>query len=286
MTYISGTQLCIYVSGIALVLLLLGMFGSKHLTFDMSNNPTIENLDVPSVSSSSDVSAGASQLYGWGYTPIKKDKPQKQRQRRCPQCENIFIDQEDVCVLCQGGDKDCRFADITQNVDIDKYVLKSSVPPCPDLTEYAMKNQIPPYPFNKDEWIRKSEIPPCPKLPNMNNWIRKSEVPNCVKQECPKCPIAPIAPQCPPCPGDETVKEKIVYKYMPVKKVIVKKDSYGYDPNNLSSYSQEVESSYPQPGGNWVPRLSEMNEGFISPDTPLKPSLNMVRSMECMPQKM
>ena len=275
MTYISGTQLCIYVAGISLVLLLLGMFGSKYLTFDMSNNPTIENLDVPSVSSSSDVSAGASQLYGWGYTPIKKHHPRKQRQRRCPQCENIYVDKEDICILCQGGDKDCRFADITQNVDIDKYVLKSSIPPCPDLTEYAKKNQIPPYPFNKDEWIRKSAIPPCPRLPNMKNWIRKSEVPNCVKQECPQCPVCPIAPTCPKCTG-ETVKEKIVYKYRPVEKVIVKEDGYGYDQNTLSSY--------PQVGGAWVPKLSEMNEGFIS--EPLAPSLNIARDMAAMPKKM
>jgi hypothetical protein len=254
MSYIPGSQLCIYVVGIILSLLLLGIIGKKKLMLYSSNN-TIENLSVPSISSSSDVSAGASQLYGWGYTPIKKHHPRKKKKRRCPECENIFVDQEDICVLCNGGNKDCRFADITQNVDIDKYVLKSSIPPCPDLNEYAKKNQIPPYPFNKDEWIRKSEIPPCPALPNMDNWIRKSEVPNCEKQECPKCPVCPIAPVCPDS-SDGTVKEKTVYKYRPVEKIIVKENNNVYDPDVLSSYSQM--------GGSWLPKFSELNEGFIA----------------------
>ena len=271
MSYMSGTQLCIYVAGILLVLLILGLFGSNYVTFDMSNK-TIENLDVPSVSSSSDVSAGASELYGWGYTPIQKHT-KKQKSRRCPQCENVYVDQEDICVLCNGGNKDCRFADITKNVNIDKYVLKSSIPPCPDLTEYAKKNQIPPYPFNKDEWIRKSAIPPCPSLPDMTKWIRKSEIPKCEKQECPQCPVCPIAPTCPTTSND-VVKEKIVYKYRPVEKIIVKdQNNYGYNPNTLSSY--------PQIGGTWTPKLSEMNEGFIVEN--MCPSLHITRGIEGLP---
>lgn len=277
MTNISGTQLCIYVAGLFLVFLLLGLFGSKYLTFDTSNNPqTIENLNVPSVSSSSDVAAGASQLYGWGYTPIKKE-PRKKRQRRCPSCENIFVDQEDVCVLCHGGNKDCRFADITQNVNIDKYVLKASVPPCPDLTKYAKKNQIPPYPFNKEDWILKSAIPPCPKMPNLNNYIRKSEVPNCNKKECPECPVCPISPTCPPCKGEKIkIVEKVVYKDRPViQEEMNYNNRYGYLPNNINYY--------PQIGGTWTPKLSELNEGFVS--EPMAPSLHMARCMDAMPKK-
>lgn len=285
MTYMSGTQLCIYVAGLALVLLILGLFGSKYLTFDTSNNPqnyrtqVVENLDVPSVSSSSDVAAGASELYGWGYTPIKKKhKKHKQKSRRCPNCENVYVEEEDICVLCQGGDKDCRFADITQNVDIDKYVLKSSVPPCPDLTEYAKKNQIPPYPFNKEEWIMKSAIPPCPKVPNLTEYIKKSEVPSCVKQECPECPVCPIAPVAPVCSGDKIkVVEKIVYKDRPVsREEITYQNTYGYLPNNINYY--------PQNGGTWTPKLSELNEGFIS--EPMAPSFHMARSMDAMPRKL
>jgi hypothetical protein len=61
----------------------------------------------------------------------------------------------------------------------------------------------------------------------MNNYIKKSEVPP------PKsCAIAPICPICPIAPNysGETVKEKIVYKYRPVEKVIIKEDNYGYLP--------------------------------------------------------
>jgi len=173
-------------------------------------NKVIENydgVDNPESSSPGDIGAGASTEYGRPYEVVTVSEP-KTRERKCPSCENSYADKKDICVLCEGGNKDCRFADITKNVDIDKYVLKSSVPPCPDLTEYAKKNQVPPYPFNKDDWIRKSEIPACPEMPNMDEWIRKSEVPNCANLECPKCPVCPIAPSCPP----TKVVEKNIYK--------------------------------------------------------------------------
>lgn len=281
MPNISGTHLCIYVAGLVLVLLLLGLFGSKYLTFDTSSNPysqTIENLDVPSVSSSGDVAAGASELYGWGYTPITKKQTVKVKSRKCTSCENVYPDQPDICILCEGKDKDCRFADITQNVDIDKYVLKSSIPPCPDLTEYAKKNMVPPYPFNKNEWILKSEIPPCPQIPNLNDYVRKSEIPSCMENcgsncpECPICPIAPLAPLAPPC-VDEKIKvvEKIIYKDIPVsQEELIYKNNNGYLPNNINYY--------PQSGGIWTPKLSELNEGFIS--EPMVPSMNIARGME------
>lgn len=283
MTYISGTQLCIYVTGLALVLFLLGIVGSNYITFDNSDNPfsdnVIENLDVPSISSSRDVSSGASELYGWGYTPIPtKHKTHVKKSRRCPSCENTYSDNKDICILCQGGDKDCRFADITQNVNIDKYVLKSSIPPCPDLTEYAKKNQIPPYPFNKNDWVLKSAIPPCPPAPNLDDYIRKSEVPNCIKQECAQCPIAPICPVVPPCRGDKIkVIKKTIYKDRPINQEIIDEEKYGYLPNNINYY--------PGSSVTWTPKLSELNEGFISPEEFMAPSLHMARSMDCLPKK-
>ena len=161
---------------IIFILLLLLLFFKNNI---------YENLEIPSTSSAGDVSSGASEMYGWGYTPIKVKKPVS---RKCPSCENIFIDEIDNCNTCK--QKDCRYADITQNIDIDKYVLKSSVPPCPNMSEYAKKYQIPPYPFNKNEWIRKSEIPHC-KNPDMNEYIKKSEVPS---KSCPSCPSCPICP--------------------------------------------------------------------------------------------
>jgi hypothetical protein len=266
------TQLCIYISGLALVILLLGLFGSKYITFDNSNNPfLVENLEVPSVSSSGDVSSGASELYGWGYTPITKPRTRKMVQRKCNSCENTYIDEIDLCVTCNGGNRDCRFADITQNVDISKYVLKSSIPPSIDLSEYAMKNMIPPLPYNPTEWIRKSEIEPCTPQPDMRNYIRKEELAaricECggyrtdgVQTQCPVCPTCPIiSPN-----ENERIKvvEKIVYRDRP---------------NNISNY--------PQSGGFWTPKLSELNEGFINPNEKLLPSLSISRSLDAMPRR-
>jgi hypothetical protein len=271
MTYISGTHLCIYISGIVLVIFLLGLFGSKYLTFDNSNNPFIvENLEVPSVSSTGDVSAGASELYGWGYTPVTKPKSSKVVSRKCSSCENNYMDNIDLCVTCHNGNKDCRFADITQNVDIDKYVLKSSVPSCPNLSEYAKKNMVPPYPFNKDEWIRKNEIPPCFTCPDMRDYIKKSDLPaQCLCGRCGcgkcgrssiKCPLAPVCPVCPLIP------------------LISNEDNiYNDKPSSISNY--------PQTGGNWTPKLSELNEGFISPNKNFLPCLSISRGMDAMPRR-
>ena len=36
----------------------------------------------------------------------------------------------------------CNRCDITVNKDIDKYVLKSSVPACPDTSKYITKNMM------------------------------------------------------------------------------------------------------------------------------------------------
>ena len=243
MANISGTHLCVYISGLALVMLLLCIFSSKYITFDNSDNPYIvENLDIPNVASSGDVSTGSSELYGWGYTPITKNTKRKMKKRNCSSCENTYIDEIDLCFTCNGGNKDCRFADITQNVDIDKYVLKSTVPSCPDLSEYAKKNQIPPLPYNPNEWIRKNEIPPCKRCPDMRNYINKSELEAHIcgcggyKRDTPQCPICPVAPQCPPC-SDEKI-------------------NYINKQNIISNYSQ---SDYV-----WTPKLSELNEGFIN----------------------
>jgi hypothetical protein len=66
--------------------------------------------------------------------------------------------------------------DITKHKDIDKYVLKSSIPPFPDLRNYVKKSNLSP-------------------PPNLNNYIKKSDIP-----PCPKCPTPTICPTCPKCP--------------------------------------------------------------------------------------
>jgi hypothetical protein len=72
--------------------------------------------------------------------------------------------------------------DITKSKEIDKYILKTSVPPCPDLSGYILKSEIDP-PIDISNYIKKSEIPPSLKCPDLNDYILKSEIPPSLK--CP-----------------------------------------------------------------------------------------------------
>lgn len=266
---ISLVQILIYLLALGIVFLLLGLVSAKpNLGWNKNDNPyAVENFSAPDVSSSEDVSGGASSLYGWGYKSIPEKRRRRQR-RRCPHCENVFVDNVDVYEL--PSNDTCRSCDITLNKDIDKYVLKSSVPPCPNMDEYARKDQLPSW-FNPDEWVRKSDIPPCPELPDMNEYVRKSEIPPCpsAAQVCPKCPVCPQCPTCPPCPPAET---KVVEKVR-----VEKADAPAYLPQSWGSY-------YPQIGGAWTPKLSDTTTGFISPDVPMAGNITISRGMEELPR--
>jgi|SaaInlStandDraft_1057018.scaffolds.fasta_scaffold21956_2 hypothetical protein len=196
----------IYIFGISILIFFILMINKKTYkkTCIKSNSKNNENFNVPSISSAEDISEGASEIYGWGYTPIKSrhKKHKKEKDKDCPK-------EEKKCRKYTIHDDICKYSDITKNVDIDKYVLKSSVPPCPDLTNYVKKDKIPPIPFNKNEWIRKSDIPPCPKI-NKNEWIRKDEVePLIKKSKCPTCPVAPLVPSCKKELSDNVWKPKL-----------------------------------------------------------------------------
>ena len=113
-----------------------------------------------------------------------------------------------------GSSSDCSKCNATRCKNIDKYVLKSSVPPCPDLNNYILKSEIPPFP-NMNDYIRKNEIPSCPSCPNMCDYIPKNKIPVCptcpdlndymLKSKipvCEKCPTCPTCPTCPICPKE------------------------------------------------------------------------------------
>ena len=100
----------------------------------------------------------------------------------------------------------CEYCDITLNKNIDKYVLKSSVPPCPDMSDYITKNMINSN-VDLNNYILKSEIKPCDKI-DISKYILKSEIP-----ACPTCPICPECPICPVCPPFEESKCKKIYDY-------------------------------------------------------------------------
>ena len=159
--------------------------------------------------------SGASEYYKWGYHPIPEHKRKKHHRREHKEYdEEIVIDKRGHCK------KILRECPIWDHPDIDKYVLKSSIPPCPDVSDYArkselcpckdmskyiLKSEIEPCPGVPDmsEYVRKSEIPPCPRMPDMRKYVRKSEIPACPK--CPICPICPRVPECPPQRGGKTV---------------------------------------------------------------------------------
>lgn len=103
---------------------------------------------------------------------------------------------------------DCSKCNAHRCKNIDKYVLKSSVPPCPDLSNYILKSEIPSSP-DMNNYIRKNEIPSCPTCPNMNDYIPKNKIPAC--PTCPdmsdyilksKIPVCEKCPTCPTCPKE------------------------------------------------------------------------------------
>ena len=140
-----------------------------------------EFIERFSISSTIDQDAGASSLYNWGYRSIPDNKsPKDTKHHKHPNHHKHPK---------QHKHTSCKNADITKNKDIDLYVLKSSVPPCPDLKRYIKKSEIPPNIDIKD-YVLKSSIPSCP---DMKNYIKKTEIPACTKRkskskECPICP--------------------------------------------------------------------------------------------------
>lgn len=142
----------------------------------------------PSVSNVGDISDGASEYYNWGYKTQQNDQiphvvhtcnkcqnkcyipvPYKRNEYPCPHCKERIRIKNEFNFIKQNS---CTTCDITQNKDIGKYVLKSSVPPCPDMSQYLKKTTLLPQdPTQGGKYILKSD--------------------------CPKCPVCPICPQCP-----------------------------------------------------------------------------------------
>ena len=93
--------------------------------------------------------------------------------------------------------------------DLSKYVLKSTVPPCPkcpDLSNYILKSEVPPVP-DLSNYILKSSIPrPQPVILDCSKCNKpKGECPPCPRARCPevKCPEPTKCPPCAPCPRSE-----------------------------------------------------------------------------------
>jgi len=90
--------------------------------------------------------------------------------------------------------------------DMNKYVLKSTIPPCPavpDLSNYILKSECPPVP-DLSNYVLKSSIPKqTPVLLDCSKCQKaKGECPPCPRARCPevKCPEPTKCPDCAPCP--------------------------------------------------------------------------------------
>jgi hypothetical protein len=130
----------------------------------------------PNISSPTDISEGASEYWGWGFQGINdREKRKKHHKRKCPKCEHVFID-DNICNIIIDDRHKCKNCDITKNKDIDKYVLKSSIPPCPDMSKFATKAMVKPCP-DINKYVLKSKLPEyCEAYwPNNDKYILKSK---------------------------------------------------------------------------------------------------------------
>jgi hypothetical protein len=169
-----------------------------------------ERFSNPSKSSNLEVQQGASTFYDWSNRSrnLGKDlscRTPKPRRHHCEvgdiECEmkvkNVKVQNDYYIINKKEGD--CNKCDIINHPDIDKYVLKTSVPPCPDVSKFALKSDMQPSILpDMNDYIKKNEIPPCEKCPDLSDYILKADIP--AKVECPKCPACPVCPVCPICP--------------------------------------------------------------------------------------
>ncbi len=213
-------QLILYGIIIFVALIIIGIItgenqkAQKLLSSVVQENENIENFG-PQTANQGDISSGSSTLYNWGVndstgtyaTRVEQESSTPVTPINPPYCET-----EVECIPRPDAETTssyptnrylniCRNCDITLNKDIDKYVLKSSVPPCPDMSKFASKNMVCPQ-VDMDKYILKSEVPSCPKI-NMSKYILKKDIPAC--PNCPKCP------ECPKCPKQEKCKK--LYEY-------------------------------------------------------------------------
>ncbi len=136
-----------------------------------------EYYDNPKRSSTPQIGEGASEYYGWGFGGVEdKHKRRKHhRKRTCPHCDHVYIDNE-VCNIIIDDRHQCKHCDITKNKNIDKYVLKSSVPPCPDMSKFATKAMVQSCP-DLNKYVLKSKLPEyCAAYwPDHNRYMLKSK---------------------------------------------------------------------------------------------------------------
>jgi hypothetical protein len=185
---------------IFLILIIYGLPFKKTTSIQM--DIIRENFKT---SSENDVKQGASTFYDWGLRgkddiPEECDIEPAPKSKSCSggKClgdKNTYV-QNEYYIYPEEKKLEqptCGSCDAYKCKNIDRFVLKSSVPPCPDMSEYALKSMVKPCPDLKD-YIRKNEIPPCPECPDLTKYVLKSQIPACpTPVVCPECPVCPPA---------------------------------------------------------------------------------------------
>lgn len=122
--------------------------------------------------------------------------------------------------------------------DPTKWVLKSSVPPCPpmpDMSKYMLKTECPPLP-DMSKYVLKSSVPQCPPcISTCSKPCKIGECPPCPRPRCPvvrcpdpkPCPACPAA-QCAPCP-EPKIKCNAAYEpSTPVRPMLASTSTFGF----------------------------------------------------------
>ena len=122
--------------------------------------------------------------------------------------------------------------------DPTKWVLKTSVPPCPampDMSKYMLKTECPPIP-DMSKYTLKTSIPSCPPcIATCSKPCKIGECPPCPRARCPvvncpepkPCPACPTA-MCSPCPEPD-IKCKASYESGPaVRPMLASTKTFGY----------------------------------------------------------
>ena len=110
-----------------------------------------------------------------------------------------------ACVCSQSTTCGNKSSVTCPQIDWSKYILKASIPPCPqqpDMSRYMLKTECPAPP-DMSRYILKSAVPPCPPcISTCNKPCKIGECPPCPR---PRCPVVqcPEPKACPPCAAVE-----------------------------------------------------------------------------------
>jgi hypothetical protein len=138
------------------------------------------------------------------------------------------------CKPRSSGDPGCPACPLP---DPSKWVLKSTIPPCPampDMSKYMMKTECPPLP-DMSKYVLKSSVPKCPPcISTCSKPCKVGECPPCPRPRCPvvKCPEPRACPACPaascaPCP-EPNIQCKADYQNSNVRPMLASTTSFGF----------------------------------------------------------